>query len=93
MSGNPHSRDVSAVRVLAAHESRHEERTASLSHLITRDDMTVVFTSANRRLMEFAPAAAPGKDAAMGVDIHNQAHSRAACAGPLFEGGPRAAAA
>ena len=59
MSGAPDSRDVSAVAVLAARESRRKERTASLSHLITRDDMTVVFMSANRRLTECAHALRP----------------------------------
>ena len=54
MSGRADSRDVSAIRALAARESRHEERTASLSHHIMRDDMTVVLVSANRRLTELA---------------------------------------
>jgi hypothetical protein len=59
MSGNPDSRDVRAIRVLAARESRHEECTTSLPHLIMRDDMTVVLNSANRRLTEFADPGAP----------------------------------
>jgi len=54
LSGRAESRDVSAIRALAARESRHEERTASLSHRIMRDDMTVVLDSANRRLTELA---------------------------------------
>ena len=71
MSGAPDSRDVSAVAVLAARESRRKERTASLSHLITRDDMTVVFISANRRLTECADALRT-LDVAVGRAIHTQ---------------------
>jgi hypothetical protein len=72
VTGNPDSRDVSAVRVLAARESRREERTTSLSHLIPRDDMTVVFTSANRRLPEFADTATPLNDVAVGRRHHDR---------------------
>jgi hypothetical protein len=50
---------------LAARESRHEERTASRSHLIMRDDMTVVFESANRRLTELAVVALRTVDVAV----------------------------
>ena len=57
MSGRAESWNVSAIGVLAARESRHKERTASLSHRITRDDMTVVLDSANRRLTELADPA------------------------------------
>src|SRR3989442_15931626 len=54
VSGSPDSRDVSAIRVLAARESRHEECTTSLPHLIMGDDMTVVLSSAKRRLPDVA---------------------------------------
>ena len=54
MSGRADSRGVSAIGVLAACESRHKERTTLHPHLIMRDDLTVVFHSANRRLTELA---------------------------------------
>jgi len=57
VSGRANSRDVSAIRALAARESRSQERTASLSHLILCDDMMVVIESTNRRLTELADLA------------------------------------
>ena len=57
MSGRADSRGVSAIRVLAACESRREERTTLHPHVIMRDDLTVVLESANRRLTELALAA------------------------------------
>jgi len=90
-SGRANSRGVSAIRVLAAGESRHEERTASPSHLIMRDDRTVVFESANRRLTELAVMALRTLDVA--VASHPRvAHSTAAYAGPALGGGPASAA-
>lgn len=91
MSGSPDSRDVSAIGVLAARESRHEERTTSLSHLIMRDDLIVVFNSANRRLTELAEQALRVLDVAVGQRTDTYAHSRAASAG-LALGGPAPAA-
>jgi hypothetical protein len=68
MRGRADSRDVSAIRALAARESRYEERTASLSHLIMRDDLTVVLDSANRRLTELAHEALRPHDVAVGAN-------------------------
>lgn len=70
MSGRAESRDVSAIRVVAAPESRREESTASLSHRIMRDDHRVIITSANRRLTELAKTGAPHHDAAIGTTPH-----------------------
>jgi hypothetical protein len=66
VSGRADSRDVSAIRVLAARESRRGERTTSLSHRILRDDMRVVLDSANRRLTELAHEALRTSDVAIG---------------------------
>ena len=91
MSGSPDSRDVSAIRVLAARESRHEECTTSLPHLIMRDDMTVVLNSANRRLTELANPTLRVLDVAVGRRTDQRSLDGPPPQAPLL-GGPAPAA-
>ena len=86
------ARRASAIRVLAAPESRREERTTSLSHLILRHALTGVSTSANRRLTEFATSATRTNDVTVRRATQHGAVSRAASAGPLAGEGPAPAA-
>jgi hypothetical protein len=93
VSGRADSRDVSAIRALAARESRYEERTASLSHRIMRDAMIGVLKSANRRLTELAHQALRTKMWRSAGGHVTDAHSTAACAGPALGWGACSAAA
>ena len=86
-SGRADSRDVSAIRALAARESRHEERTASLlaSHHARR--LTVVCDSANRRLTELAVPALRTLDVAVGSHVPTMLMRRPPTQAPPLGGG------
>ena len=88
MSGRADSRGVSAIRVLAACESRREERTTLHPHVIMRDDLTVVLASANGRLTELAPEALRTNMWPPVCHPHRERPFNAACAAPLVGGGP-----